>query len=130
MKNNTLEPPKKKIKIDASIMVDCLEDTWLKLDSAMLKQSNKRLQQIGERLNDHHIKYAQAILKKQFPCLEGLQLTLLQEKNQDKIQNGIQIIFCQSRQNWVVASTIVCGKMKLKFMTLFSMLLTQKLKKL
>ena len=58
--------------------------------------------------------YVQAMLKKQFPCLEGLQLTLLQEKNQDKIQNGIRIIFCRSHQHWVVASTIACGKNEVK----------------
>ena len=54
------------------------------------------------------------MLKKQFPCLEGLQLTLLQEKNQDKIQNGIQIIFCRSRQHLVVALTVACGKNEVK----------------
>lgn len=71
--------------MDASTVVDCLEDTWLKLGKAVLNQSDKKLLQNGERLNDHHINYAQAMLKKQFPGLEGLQLTLLQEKNQDKM---------------------------------------------
>lgn len=107
MKQHLVEPS---MNMDASMVAETMEETWLKLDKAVLKECDKRLLQNGERLNDHHIiNYAQTMLRTQFPYLEGLQLTLLQEKHQAKIKNGLQIIFCQSHQHWIVASTIACN---------------------
>ena len=74
------------------MVADTMEETWLKLHKAVLKESDKKLLQNRERLNDHHINYAQ-MLRMQSPYLEGLQLTLLQGKNQAKIKNGLQIVF-------------------------------------
>ena len=82
MKEHLTEPS---MKMDASIVADTMEETWLKLHKAVLKECDKRLLQNGERLNDHHINYAQTMLRMQFPYLEGLQLTFLQEKHQAKI---------------------------------------------
>ena len=90
MKEHLTEPS---MKMDASMVADNMEETWLKLHKTVLKEYDKRLLQNGERLNDHHINYAQTMLRTRFPYLEGLQLTLLQEKYQAKIKNGLQLFF-------------------------------------
>ena len=112
--NNSQEPSKKRLKMDASMVEDALEETWLKLDKAILQDCDKTVIQNGQRLNDRHINFAQVMLRRQFPHLEGLKLTLLQEKSQKKIQNELQIIFCSSRKHWIVASTIACSKNEVK----------------
>ena len=75
--------------MDASMVEEALEETWLKLDKVILKDCDKTVIQNGQRLNDRHINFAQVMLRRQFPHLEGLKLTLLQEKSQKKIQNGL-----------------------------------------
>ena len=64
---------------------------------------------MGVELSDVHIDLAQGVLKQQFPELNGLQSTLLQEKEQimteDNVKNKIQIINCEKRHHWIVAST-------------------------
>ena len=80
--NNFQEPSKKRLKMDASMVEDALEETWLKLDKAISKDCDKTVIQNGQRLNDRHINFAQVMLRRQFPHLEGLKLTLLQEKSQ------------------------------------------------
>ena len=59
----------------------------------------------GEQLNDWVIN---ALLQKQFPHLNGLQLTVCQSKKQTKVipsQQQFQIIHCKSN-HWIVASTL------------------------
>ena len=73
MKEHLTEPS---MKMDASMVTDTMEETWLKLHKVVMKECDTRLLQNGERLNDHHINYAQTMLRTQFPYLEGLQLTL------------------------------------------------------
>ena len=62
----------------------------------------------GMQLNDHHINYCQCLLKRQFPSIGGLLLTLLQNSSlkKDRIVCGIQIIFCKERNHWIVAARI------------------------
>ena len=61
----------------------------------------------GMELNDHHINYCQSLLKKQFPLIGGLLLTSLQNKPiKQKIGCGLQIIHCNERNHWIVASRI------------------------
>ena len=58
----------------------------------------------NSELNDRHINYCQGSLKKQFPLIGGFILTLLQNSTlKDKISCGIQIIYCQQRNHWIVA---------------------------
>ena len=57
------------------------------------------------------INYAQTLLKKQAASLQGLRLTLSQKKEQPRIPNCMQIVYCQQRQHWIV-SNIACSKMK------------------
>ena len=67
---------------------------------------------MGHELTDLEINLAQQLLKAQFSKLNGLQLTLLQEKplapTNEELQNKLQLIFCKEHQHWVVATTINC----------------------
>ena len=55
---------------------------WLHVDGQHLLYSDWDILQEGGHLNDRHINYAQKLLKLLFPCLEGLNLTLYQSKEQ------------------------------------------------
>ena len=63
----------------------------------------------GEQLTDLSINCAQRMLKRQFPTLNGLNSTLLQQKNcKIYLPDCLQII--HSRQShWVVATTVRCN---------------------
>ena len=70
---------------------------------------------------------AQQLLKVQFPTVTGLQLTLLQSKEDYPaliFKNSIQIIHSR-RDNWIVASRASSGVVK--FMILYMTLFTNKL---
>lgn len=65
---------------------------------------------MGERLTQDHIFYAQQLLKAQFPSLNGLQSTLLQEKPVTMKQNNenkVQIIH-SCGNHWIAASSLKC----------------------
>jgi len=68
---------------------------------------------MGNELTDLEINFAQQLLKAQFTSINGLESTLHQQlqKNasalsKDSIRNRIQILFCQERKNWIVATTV------------------------
>ena len=64
---------------------------------------------MGEKLNDKDIKHAQKILKAQFPKLNGLRLTLYQDKpSEQATDNWMQVIHCLQRDHWILATTIGC----------------------
>ena len=54
----------------------------------MLSQLEKELLRDGKWLNDKHINFAQALLKKQFPSIDGWKLTLQQEKAETKLNRA------------------------------------------
>ena len=66
----------------------------------------------GGRFNDKHINFTHQILKKQFPNLTGLQLTLLLSRSQQMPTTTtspyLQIIHTNGN-HWIVASTIGCS---------------------
>ena len=66
----------------------------------------------GEDLNDRHINFAQYLLHTQFPAMQGLVLTLLQEKTiATKLPAGsVQIIHNSRRHQWLVATTKNCTR--------------------
>ena len=62
----------------------------------------------GDKLNDKHINFAQALLKAQFPSVEGLSCTLYQSKpraSSEKIRSGLQIVHCRN-DHWILVSNI------------------------
>ena len=67
---------------------------------------------MGEELTDLEINFAQQLLKEQFHHINGLQSTLLQDKDaktsKESSKNRLQIIFCKERKHWVVATNINC----------------------
>jgi len=67
---------------------------------------------MGNELTDLEINFAQQLLKTQFTSINGLESTLHQQlqKNtsalsKDSIRNRIQILFCQERKHWIVATS-------------------------
>jgi len=107
--------PGKKVHVDGEEVINLLEGRWLQIEKFILTPSDRSLLVEGKRLNDHHINFAQCLLKKQFTDVSGLLLSLLQGKRQQvKIKNGIQIVYLNNRLHWCVASTISCAKNEVK----------------
>ena len=65
---------------------------------------------MGVELSDLHINMAQRTLKHQFPGLNGLELSLFQDKERpltkDNVKNKLQVIHCKQRHHWIIASTV------------------------
>ena len=61
-------------------------------------------------LSDLHINRAQNVLKAQFPKYNGFCSTLLQRReampSSDDVKNKVQIIHCNKRHHWIVATTV------------------------
>ena len=107
--------PKMKAHVDGEQVLDLLEGQWLQIEKCILTPLDRSLLVEGKWLNNHHINFAQCLLRKQFVTISGLLLTLLQGKKQQiKIKNGIQIIYLNNRLHWCVASTISCAKIEVK----------------
>ena len=77
------------------------------------KTGNKEVDEIivGKELSDLHINMAQNLLKAQFPEFNGFRSMLLQEKELpvqfiDDVKNKVQIIHCNKRHHWIVATTV------------------------
>ena len=85
----------------------------MKLDEIELSQFDKEQFHDGKWLNDKYINFVQALLKKQFPHIDGWKETLLLHKKQEKIKQDMQIIHtCGS--HWIVASTFESSKCEIK----------------
>ena len=77
------------------------------MEKNILTWYDKEVLSNGMELNDHNINNCQSLLKKQFPLIGELLLTLLQNKPiKQKIGCGLQIIHCNERNHWIVASRI------------------------
>ena len=80
--------------------------TWVKIKDISLTTVDKHLLANGEKLIDKHINAAQRILKVMFPKINGLRLTLLQEKpHKESTENAIQIFHIEG-DHWVCATTM------------------------
>ena len=84
--------------------------------SRSLKEEEYRRITAGETLSDVSMCLAQCILKNQFPALNGLQSTLLQQKTNSATTsklntNCLQIIHYRSN-HWIVALTIGCEQVE------------------
>ena len=79
------------------------------LSHLFLDQRDKEECENGDWLTDKHMWAAQHLLKKQFPHLSGLQLTILKETGQWDIMasDGIQILN-QTNTHWLCVTTIGC----------------------
>lgn len=80
-------------------------DIWVQFNGIVLSQLDKNQLYNGRWLNDQHINYAQSLLKIQFPHIDGWREMLLIHKNQERIKQGLQIIYTHGN-HWIVAFTI------------------------
>ena len=79
------------------------ELVWLRFGKLSLTRFQRDEIEVGHRLKDYHINFAQAIIKNQL-SIEGLQCTLLQKTHQTP-NNKLQIV--HSRGNhWIVACVL------------------------
>ena len=105
--NSSLEPAKKKQRIEED------SNRWVQLDGTVLSQTEKDQLCNGEWLTDRHVNYAHALLKKQFPHIDGLKNTLLIQKKQEKIKRGVQIVHTQGN-HMIVASSLRCSESEIE----------------
>ena len=85
--------------------------TWVKIKDISLTCHDKDILEKGEKLSDKHINFAQRILKAKFPKINGLRLTLLQDKSHKEPTNNALQIFHTGGDHWICATTIgVSGK--------------------
>ena len=79
---------------------------WVKVRDISLTNIDKEIIRKGEKLSDKHINFAQRLLKAKFPKINGLRLTLLQDKShKDPTHNALQI-FHTGGDHWICATTI------------------------
>ena len=65
----------------------------LKIRDISLNNDDKRILETGAMLIDKHINFAQTLLKEMFLEINGLQLTVLQDKeHKEHTSNSIQMI--------------------------------------
>ena len=88
------------------------QDVWVTHDNLSLSLTDKAVMEQGEQLTDKHMQMAQYLAKRQFPLAGGLKSTLLQQKGAKGhcTANTIQIVHCEKRKHWIVASTIFARK--------------------
>ena len=86
--------------VDNSIPVDKVEEVICSPPKKRCKRFNEESIIMGKQLEDLEIDYAQRLLKAQFPHLNGLQSTLIQQiacLTTDQVsENKIQIVFCNN----------------------------------
>ena len=83
---------------------------WLSLDSGCcLSEDDKTIISSGAWLTDQHMNFTQKVLKNQFPCLNGLQSTLLLSKPHCSMvlspTNYLQIVHTWNN-HWIAISTL------------------------
>ena len=84
------------------------QEVWLKCYGCFMIQSDKVILEGSGKLSDRHINYAQTLLQKLFPLVQGLGNTLLQSRKPlQAIKQGLQILHDSGNQ-WLVASNIGC----------------------
>ena len=84
-------------------------ELWLSFDCAQLTIADRDLITCGDELNNKHIAFSQAILKKQHVELSGLPSHLMLPKQSTPItaSNALLILHCRGN-HWIVITTIGC----------------------
>jgi len=83
---------------------------WLSLSHIDLTETDRDTITAGGQLSDSHINFAQAILRRQFDKVLGLQSTLLQSRLRAPLPATGALQILHSRGNhWIVASTVGCS---------------------
>ena len=97
------------ISVDDSTLDTVSSKVWIAFGQKVLTEVDKDIVMLGEKLNDKHMNFAQALIKKQFSNLSGLHSTLTIFQLQAPIvsENVLQILHIGG-DHWVVASNIGC----------------------
>jgi len=83
---------------------------WLKVRDISLTDGDRRILGAGDMLIDRHVNFAQRLLKGMFPEINGLRLTLLQDKeHKEPTMNSMQILHVNGN-HWVCAATTPKGR--------------------
>ena len=94
--------------------------TWLKFEDIVLTTNDKQLIENGMCLTDQHISFAQRLLRHQFPKMNGLRLTLLQDRpHSQPTVNALQVLHIK-KSHWIVAFTKLKGKLVYVYDSSFS----------
>ena len=105
------EVPAKRIKLenDKNETNAQVPAVWLSLKEAhiTLYSSDKEAIFRGERLNDLHILFGQALLKQQFPGVQGLSCTLTQNRLRFDIDREIAQVCHVRNDHWIIISNIL-----------------------
>jgi len=94
----------KRRKVDESSDVDVF---WLIVHNMQLKMSEKMILLNKEELKDRIINASQRILYYQFPSLQGLHSTLVEEDIGFCTGNYLQILHCRS-SHWITVNSVGC----------------------
>ena len=102
-------PERKKQNIDITKLGE--SEQWLYLESCYLKLNieDKIAIERQEKLNDKHMNFAQALLQCQYPDVEGLRCTLLQDrlKLDCSSKTSVQILHVHGN-HWITVSNVNC----------------------
>ena len=117
--NNANPPDNRSSHSSTNKMCECIDLTYhisdplstTHLNSKFMPNDNELGRIVrGEQLTDLSIDCAQRMLKRQFPKLNGLNSTLLQQKNCPEVYTPDCLQIIHSRQShWVVATTVRCN---------------------
>ena len=85
-------------------------NVWMKIQDITLTLEDKHIVLDGHRLKDQHINSVHRLLKQQFPSLNGLRLSLLQDEMKGPTCNAIQILHVMTN-HWILTATYKSSKM-------------------
>ena len=78
---------------------------WMALKDITLTENDKKAIIDGKMLQDQHIDYAHRLINQQFPNINGLQSSLMQDKPfKGSTKNALQIIHIRGN-HWIVAAS-------------------------
>jgi len=109
-----LEPSDPIIIIDhpysTAEVVDQSHAIWTMFEHCVLHDNDRLITMNQNELTDKHIRFAQCLIKQQFPSPCGLYSTLQQNASTlgFRIANAIQIVHCEKRRHWIMVSTKWC----------------------
>ena len=108
------EEPKKESEPPTSLTI------WLQFNDMVLTENDKHTIESGKCLADQHMNFAQRLLKHQFPKINGLRLTLLQEQSHSlATSNAVQLLHIKAN-HWIVACTKEKGKVVRVYDSMYS----------
>ena len=102
---------------DDPVSITCPQctNTWVSLKDMYLMFDDNRILERGGKLIDKHINYSQRMLKSMFSAINGLCLTLLQDKPyKQSTSDSIQILHING-DHWVCATTVGTKKQVLVY---------------